>query len=297
MVSWRIAIIDDVYAGPNLEVLSRAGWQSSADIGSDEALLKMLSERTQCSFETVEGVTAPGIVALYNCRDQLVDMADKLDKLFLDFDQRRSEVDTIEQNLKVHGFSADNIKTFQSVQDLFAGEPFQLVLLDLMLAKGEAESQDIAKEIYKKFKAFILLMSNSPIANSQQIEGFRRQTRLLKGFFDFRAKSDLCNTDKFRIQIGTLPKDPEVCHAIHNFVMALEDALGGPIEEPPISSGDTPADVDVTVLSKFMHTLRALGLHDYALLCELTLRNEGHPGDDDAPSGFTFARAASSHWD
>jgi hypothetical protein len=280
VVSWRIAIIDDVYAGPNLDAVKSGLAEFCADVGSDEAILKMLSERTQCNFETVEGVTAQGIVALYKCRHQLSDMADQLGKLFLDFDQRRSEVETIEQNLRAHGFSADNIKTFQSVQDLFAGEPFQLVLLDLMLAKGEAESQDIAKEIYKKFKAFILLMSNSPIANPQQIEGFRRQTRLLKGFFDFRAKSDLCDTDKFRIQIETLPKDPEVCHAIHNFVMALEDALGGTIEEPPISNGDTQADEDVTVLSRFMHTLRALGLHDYALLCELTLRNEGHPLGD-----------------
>ena len=210
----------------------------------------------------------------------MTDIADQLDKLFLDFDQRRSEVETIEQNLRAHGFNADNIKTFQSVQDLFAGEPFQLVFLDLLLAKGEAESQEIAKEIYKRFKSFILLMSNSPIANPQQIEGFRRQTRLLNGFFEFRAKSELCDKEQFRIHIETLPKDPEVCHAIHNFVMAIEDALGSPIEEPPVSEGDTPADANVAVLSQFMHTLRALGLHDYALLCELTLRNEGHPLGD-----------------
>lgn len=280
VVSWRIAIIDDVYAGPNLEAVKSGLADFCADVGADETVLQMLTTRTQCNFESVDGVTSEGIVALYNCRSQMADIADQLDRLFLDFDQRRNEVETIETNLKAHGFSADNIKTFQSVKDLFEGEPFQLVFLDLLLAKGEAESQDIAKEIYKRFKAFILLMSNSPIANPQQIEGFRRHTRLLKGFFDFRAKADLCNGEKFRVQIETLPKDPEVCHAIHNFVMAMEDALGSPIEEPPVSEGETPADAKVDVLSQFMHTLRALGLHDYALLCELTLRNEGHPLGD-----------------
>ena len=280
VVSWRIAIIDDVYAGPNLEAVKSGLEEFCADVGADDTLLQMLREHTKYNFENVDGVTSEGIVALDNCRIQLANMADKLDKLFLDFDQRRNELATIEHNLRAHGFNKDNIKTFKSVQDLFKGEPFQLVFLDLMLAKGEAESQEIAKEIYKIFKAFILLMSNSPIANQQQIEGFRRQTRLLKGFFDFRAKSDLCDEEKFRIQIETLPKDPEVCHAIHKFVMELEAALGSPIEEPPIIEGEPPAEANTGVLSQFMHTLRALGLHDYALLSELTLRNEGHPLGD-----------------
>jgi hypothetical protein len=278
--TWRIAIIDDVYAGPNLEAVKKGLAEFCADVGADESVVQMLIERTQCNFANANGVTNEGIVALYNCRNQLADMAEQLDKLFLDFDQRRNEVATIEENLKAHGFNADNIKTFQSVQDLFTGEPFQLVFLDLLLAKGEAESQQIAKEIYEKFKAFILLMSNSPIANPQQIEGFRRQTRLLNGFFEFRAKSELCDKEQFRIHIETLPKDPEVCHAVHNFVMALEEALGGQIAEPPMSVGEVPPDAAVSILPQFMHTLRALGLHDYALLCELTLRNEGQPLGD-----------------
>ena len=279
LASWRVAIIDDVYAGPTLNAVKIGLAEFCADVGADESLVQVLNDRTQCDFANASNVTDAGIIALYKCRDQLTDIAGQLEKLFLEFDQRRNEVTTIEQNLKAHGFVDANIKTFQSVQDLFSGEPFQLVFLDLLLAKGEAESQAIAKEIYEKFKAFILLMSNSPIANPQ-VEGFRRETRLLSGFFGFRAKSDLCDKEKFHVQIETLPKDPEVCHAIHNFVIALEQALGGPIDEPPMNEGAAVTGKASSILPPFMHTLRALGLHDYALLCELTLRNEGHPLGD-----------------
>lgn len=277
MASWRVAIIDDVYAGPTCEAVKNGLAEFCAAVGADDDLVKSLYQQTQCDFADANAVTDAGIVALYQCRKQLTGIADQLESLFLEYDQRRQQVATIEENLEAHGFPAENIKTFQSVQDLFSGDPFQLVFLDLMLAKGEAESQDIAKQIYEKFKAFILLMSNSPIVN-QQVEGFRRATRLLSGFFEFQTKSDLCDQEKFRIQIETLPKDPEVCHAVHNFVIALEQALGGPIDELPLTAAASPAPA--AILPQFMHTLRALGLHDYALLCELTLRNEGHPLGD-----------------
>lgn len=280
MASWRVAIIDDVYAGPSREAVKNGLAEFCAEIGADDDLTQALGEQTQCNFADANAVTDAGIVALYQCRGKLTNIAEQLEKLFLEFDQRRKEVATIEENLKVHGFADSNIKTFQSVQDLFSGEPYQLVFLDLLLAKGEAESQDIAKQIYEKFKAFILLMSNSPGVNPQQVEGFRRATRLLNGFFEFQAKSNLCDREKFRIQIETLPKDPEVCHAVHNFVIALEQALGGPIDELPLTDVATPTDAPAAILPQFMHTLRALGLHDYALLCELTLRNEGHPLGD-----------------
>ncbi len=279
MVSWRVAIIDDVYAGPTCEAVRSGLAEFCAAVGADDDLVKSLNQQTQCDFADANAVTDAGIVALYKCRNQLTSIKIQLQALFLDYDQRRQEVATIEDNLKAHGFPAENITTFQSVQDLFSGDPFQLVFLDLMLAKGEGESQEIAKQIYEKFKAFILLMSNSQIEN-QQVEGFRRATRLLSGFFKFEAKSNLCDQEKFRIQIETLPKDPEVCHAVHNFVIALEQALGGHIDELQLTAAASPAGAPSPILPQFMHTLRALGLHDYALLCELTLRNEGHPLGD-----------------
>ncbi len=53
------------------------------------------------------------------------------------------------------------------------------------------------------------------------------------------------------------------------------------IPELPIDDeASSPPDAPAGVLPQFMHTLRTLGLHDYALLCEMTLRNEGHPLGD-----------------
>lgn len=279
ITSWRVAIVDDVYAGPTLDAVSGELGEFCADVSAEEGVPEQLVALTSCDFADPNKVTEDIVSALYTNRTQLTGITEKLNALFLKFDQRFEEVKTIESYLSTYGCET---KTFHSTDELFSGEPFQLVFLDLLLAKGgDAESQLIAKEIYEKFKAFILLMSNSP-ANPEQVEGFRRKARLLRGFFEFRAKEQLCDKDRFRAQIESLPRDPKVCHAIHDFVMAIETALGGPIEEPVVPADDadeTNTDAN-PVLPEFMHTLRTLGLHDYALLCEITLRNEGHPLGD-----------------
>jgi hypothetical protein len=281
VASWRVAIIDDVYAGPRIADVKDRLEEFCAVIEGNTDLEQKLFHHTGCNFGDVREVTDPGIIALHHCRSQLTEIDENLDELFLNFDQRLDEVKAIEENLKTHGFAASNIKPFHSANDLesFSGEPFHLVFLDFLLTDGDNESMEIAKRIYEKFKAFILLMSNSPVKNNQ-VEGFRRKTKLLSGFFVFHAKSNLCNPEDFRIQIETLPKDPKVCHAVHNFVIALENALGREIPELPFDEESSPVDAQATVLPQFMHTLRTLGLHDYALLCEMTLRLEGHPLGD-----------------
>lgn len=279
--SWRVAIIDDVYAGPSREDLNELA-AFCAEIEADDDLAEIIRNLTDCNFADERAVTPAGILALHKSRGQLTEITEQLNKLFVNFDYRLKQVKTIEDNLKAHGWGDSNIKTFKSVEDLFSGEPFQLVFLDLLLAKGDSESKEIAKQIYEKFKAFILLMSDSPspVKNPQQVEQFRRDTRLLRGFFEFQSKSNLCDPEQFHIQMVMLPQKPEVCHAVHNFVIALEKALGGEIEELPIKEASSLADVTASVLPKFMHTLRDLDLQDYALLCELTLLNEGHPLGD-----------------
>jgi hypothetical protein len=280
--SWRVAIIDDVFAGPMLASVRDSLVTFCAEVGSIDDVSEMLAGLTSCDFVDSNKVTDAAIDNLYKQRTNLVTIADQLDALFLKYDQRLGEVETIETFLKKYVCPPTR---FHSIKDVFDGEPFELVFLDLLLAKGsEDEAQEIAKQIFAKFKAFILLMSNSPGANNPaQVEGFRRKTKLLQGFFDFRAKEDLCNELQFRTHIETLPKNPKVSQAVHEFVIAIEKALGGDIAEPqndessgrPSLAGDSSS-----ILPGFMHTLRKLGLHDYALLCELTLLGEGHPLGD-----------------
>lgn len=278
--TWRAAIVDDVYAGPTRLAVADRLAQFCAEISAGEGLTEQLSELTQCEFDDPHKVTDEGLARLHQGRDSLAKIGAQLDDLFRSFDQRYKEVTTIEGHLRTHGCTT---QTFHSVHGLFDGAPFELVLLDLRLAKGEKEAQEIAKQIYEHSKAFILLMSNIPGAGSPvQAEEFRRKTRLIRGLFDFCAKDKLCDAGWFRTRMSTLPKDPEVCRAVYDFVMAIDKALGGPIDEPePAESSDSKQDVnDEEVLGRFIHTLRTLGLQDYALLCELTLRDEGHPLGD-----------------
>jgi hypothetical protein len=280
MASWRVAIIDDVYADPNLNAVELGLAEFCAEVSADDSMVSLLRERIKCDFTNIGNVTDDKISALYNHRNELTEIDAQLASLFYDFDQRRREVKTIEANLKANGFADENIKTFQSVQDSFSdNDPFQLVFLDLRLKGGVSESKEFAKQIYSNSKAFILLMSNTQVSD-QHIEEFRHDTRLLKGFFAFREKADLCDAEKFGFEIKTLPKEQLVCHAVHDFVNALEDALGGNIEAPPIDEEESHDGLNQSILPSFMSTLRALGLHDYALLCELTLRSEGHPLGD-----------------
>ncbi|MEX1096287.1 MAG: hypothetical protein WED34_09575 [Planctomycetales bacterium] len=265
----RVAIIDDVYAGPKVADVKTALGEFCAAIAPDEEVLSRLKALTQCDFLAATNVTDEAVATLFNRKAEF----EGTDALFLNFEQKRGEVERIRGYLESRGH---DVKVFSSVEGLFDGEPFHLVFLDLLLAKGEIESEDIAKQICKVFKAFVVLMSNSPGAEARE-EEFRRKSRLLRGFFQFYSKEDLDDAERLNGRLELMPKNHEVCHAVHEFVDSIDLALGGPIDEPPV--GDD-VDGDVGPLARFMGTLRTLGLQDYATLCELTLRDEGQPLGD-----------------
>ncbi len=156
VASWRVAIIDDVYAGPRIVDVKDRLEELCAVIEGNTDLEGKLSDLTGCNFGDVRKLTDAAIIALNKYRGQLTEISDNLDELFRDFDQRLGEVEAIEENLKKHGFIASNIKPFHSAKDLdsFSGEPFHLVFLDFLLTDGDNESMEIAKRIYEKFKAF-----------------------------------------------------------------------------------------------------------------------------------------------
>lgn len=268
----RVAIIDDVFAGPKILNVKEGLGEFCAAVKADDELSAKLKTLTGCDCSESANITEAAITALFKHKAEFP----AAQELFLDFDQKLQEVERIQGYLRARGH---DVTSFSSVTGLFDGEPFQLVLLDLLLAKGKVESEDIAKQIYAKFKSFIILMSNSPGASAEE-EDFRRRSRLLRGFFQFYAKEDLDDAAKLNTRLEAMPKNHDVCHAVHAFVDSIDHALGGRIEEPPTDApltGDTPAGRPV---GQFMHTLRTLGLQDYAILCELTLRDEGHPLGD-----------------
>ena len=268
----RVAIVDDVYAGPKIASVENTLAEFCELMSRDDEDVSKLRELTECDFSSIEHVSNAAVAALFQNRREF----DGTDALFLDFDQRYAEVERIRSRLSDRGH---DVAVFHSKEGLFDGKPFDLVFLDLLLDKGEAESEEIAKEIYREFKAFVVLMSNSPSAAARE-EQFRRKSRLLRGFFHFCEKSELCDEAGLRIRLDSLPKNTNVCHAMHEFVDAIENALGGVIAEPDTSVTSSDEEPPGLPLSQFMHTLRGLGLQDYALLCELTLRDEGHPLGD-----------------
>lgn len=270
----RIAIIDDVYADPNRLAVSENLDEFCASIAAeDEGVINELHRITGCNFVDASQVDDAAIAALYAKRDGMANLRNSIDTLFLEYDQRRSEVEQIEALLRRHGL---DVTSFSSIDNLFGSEPFSVVFLDWQLAK-DGESEEIAKQIYREFNAFIFLMSNKPGAAKQE-EEFRRKSRLLRGFFHFCEKSELCDESQLERRLASLPQDPEICHTVHAFVGAIDNALGGNIDEPA-EGGDEDAETAVP-LCRFMKTLRTLGLQDYAILCELTLRDEGHPLGD-----------------
>ena len=273
----RVAIIDDVYAGPNIGAVKKELPTFCAAVGAADGLAEELAKVTKCDFTDPLAVTDEALVQLSKSRQNFPGHTDLIDSLFEQFDLRFAEVERIRESIEKRGHL---VKTFHSIETLFEGEAFQLVLLDLILAEGRDESEEIARQVYEQFRSFIILMSDFPDAAKLE-EEFRRKSQLLRGFFQFCDKTELSNPDRLSIRLDALPRDPAVCHAVHDFVDAIHHALGGNImESPPAQLDENEPQPAGQPLAEFMHTLRTLGLQDYAILCELTLRDEGHPLGD-----------------
>ncbi len=148
-----------------------------------------------------------------------------------------------------------------------------VVFLDYNLKDGNKESRAVARDIYKSHRAFIVLMSDKPDAEHDE-ENFRRETRLLRGFFRYLPKHKLVDPENVYRTLLFVPENSAVCNTIHDLVDALEATLGGNIEE--LDRDEVPASPVVgQAVRRFMNVLRTLPLQDYAILCELTLSDEG----------------------
>lgn len=269
----RVAIVDDVFLGPTLSSVKRGLVEFCAFVESEDELPAVLSEKTGCDFRDPQAVDEPALRRLHEAKHQVDEAREPLTELFTTYDQRRGDVDKIVVALTQLGFEP---QSFGSISGLLDGEDFNLVFLDYYL-ENDNESKEIAQKLFRKFRSFIVLMSDKPDpAEYRDIEeDFRRKSYLLRGFFSFVPKGELTDHSGFEKCLDRLPKNATVCKTVQSFVDSIDLALGGPIEEVSSNDGGNEA-----VLSEFMRTLRSLALHDYAVLCELTLRDEGHPLGD-----------------
>lgn len=117
-----------------------------------------------------------------------------------------------------------------------------------------------AREIYERTRAFVFLMSSRDEV-SQEEAGFRKQAKLLRGYFQFQQKATLSDDQTLCECLGAIPHKTEFRHTLHDFIDCLD--------------GRTKAIADV-----FMQEVRDLGLEDYAQLRQLSLNKDGHPFGD-----------------
>jgi hypothetical protein len=127
----RVAVVDDVFAGPKLSDVRDGLPEFCAAIAANEEAISALKLLTSCDFSTPAGVSDGGVGLLHKNRSAVASIAEAVGELFQPYDQRRGEVDSIGAHLETFGLE---VKTFHSIEKLFDGEPFQLVLLDLVLA-------------------------------------------------------------------------------------------------------------------------------------------------------------------
>ena len=260
-----VAVIDDAFANPDRKSVE-SSLPEFCDAVEEFDVSETLLKTTGNTFLDAAKVDDKPVAALFNQRDSLPDLIDSMDLLFAKFMGRRNDLDKISEGIK--GFKGVSVQTFESIETFKdTDETFRVVFLDYRLKEAD-ESADIAKEVYKKHRSFIVLMSDQPDAASHEA-AFREQTGLLQGFFKYVSKEGLVDPDTVYQTMTFVPENPTVCHAIHDLVDGLEQSLAGDGNK---ASG--PAVVG------FMSTVRNLPLQDYALLCELTLADEGHPLGD-----------------
>ncbi len=92
-------------------------------------------------------------------------------------------------------------------------------------------------------------------------------------------KAQLVDPDVVYQTMVFIPHNRSVCHAIHDLIDALELVLGSPVKEVERNEIEDPPQPGQAI-GRFMNVIRSLPLQDYALLCELTLADEGHPLGD-----------------
>lgn len=271
----RIAVVDDAFAPPTRDSV-RTELINSFCSAVEERELEEGLQAVGSDFLDPAVITDEQLSALYDQRAELLDLTDDLNALFFEYDKRRQDLEAI--ILGIEQFPNVKIERYSSLKDMQGCSEVQVVFLDYFLTDGPAESKEIARQIYNSHRAFLVLMSDHTNAQSEE-ESFRKSTKLLRGFFRYLPKSQLVDPDVVYRTLLFVPGNTSVCHAIHDLIDALDRTLGGDVREVEITEVEDPP-VPGQAVGRFMSVLRNLPLQDYAILCELTLSDEGHPLGD-----------------
>ncbi len=270
-----VAIVDDAYAPPDRECVQSALGDFCHAVEENDVEGRLF-ELVGNKFLDAATVGDDAVAKLFEHRNSLPDLSDDLLALFSDFTRRRADLAKIVEGIRQ--FKQGSLHEFASMSDLSGcKDNLDVVFLDYYL-KNDNESTEVARQVYEKHRAFIILMSDRPDAAEHESQ-FRKQSRLLSGFFKYLPKTKLVESDVVYRALMFVPENPKVCHAIHDLIDALELALGGKIDE--VEKGETKnPPAPGRAVGRFMNVVRTLPLQDYALLCELTLADEGHPLGD-----------------
>lgn len=272
----RIGVVDDAFAPPDRDSVKFADLQTLCEVVEEQDLAERLLSTTGIVAQDPNSISDEQIAVLFDATDQLNDIANEINVVFDDFNRRRKDLDAIVTGIEE--FPGVNVERFASKKALEGVDGLSVVFLDYNLKDGVKESKEVARDIYKSHRAFIILMSDKPDAEQEE-ENFRRETRLLRGFFRYLPKHRLVDSETVYRTLLFVPENSHVCHTIHDLVDALESTLGGNIKELEQSEIEGEP-VKGQAVRRFMNVLRTLPLQDYAILCELTLADEGHPLGD-----------------
>lgn len=264
-------IIDDAFDVELVDSVTDAELATfSAEMKHDPEIEKELIgiglDTTALLKKDVESLTA-----LVQKRSTLEKAKPYVETLLNDYLEQRGMVDDLVrhlQNLKLVVVPLGANKPIP--QDLKAQIAFVDFYLDDQVPAGvdipakendpSKNARTKAREIYERTRAFVFLMSSRDEV-SQEEAGFRKQAKLLRGYFQFQKKATLSDNRTLCECLGAIPHKTEFRHTLHDFIDCLDNR--------------TKAITDV-----FMDEVRDLGLEDYAQLRQLSLNKDGHPFGD-----------------
>lgn len=259
-------VVDDAFDPPTLSSVQDEVFEFWNNIERHDNLREQLKS-FDISTASEDDITDDTIAILWSRREEptsLINLANST--LFAAKQSDLEDVERIVGSLEGLGLKVDRVGTDCSTSCPTTG----LVFIDYYLGnQSDPTSTELstrrAREIYyasgeDEEKPFIILMSSYPDISSQS-DGFRNDSGLLGGLFDFISKVDLNDPTQFTFRVASWASSMPLRHKIQNFMETLESTLRDRTQE-------------------FMKKAKSLTIEDYAFVQTLSLEDDGHPLGD-----------------